>query len=61
MLNAMLRNNRSEGDDEYDFAAILRSKAFYEFTLATAELQRVRSLSLSLRFALDCVRACAED
>lgn len=46
MLNAMLRNNRSESDDEYDFPAILRSKAFYDFTLATAELQRIPFLEL---------------
>lgn len=46
MLNAMLRNNRSESDGEYDFPAILRSKAFYDFTLATAELQRIPFLEM---------------
>jgi hypothetical protein len=59
MLNAMLRNNRSESDDEYDFPAILRSKAFYDFTLATAELQRVRStlvVCVRVRVRVRCVR-----
>jgi len=65
MLNAMLRTVESHMAERFNISGIVKSQPFYEFCLATAELQRVMlpfacsHLCLMLKNASFIPRACA--